>query len=395
MPTTFKPARLVEGKTRWYIIFYQTDPKSSKLKPHRPTYDLNRIKDVAKRRKTGLKLVNEINQKLPDGFPYSARLEKLCDVNVIEALRQAMKIKIASTTRKRTVDMVQSMFNIFSKFIIEKKWEDVPVKSFGKKEAVAFLDYALIDKGIGPRTHNNYIERMRSMMNELVKREYIDENPFSKLTKMKELAKRRRAFNDFERDTLLAAVAKKGDMMLMLGILLQYYCFIRPIELRRLRFEMFDWRHSVIRLPGAITKNKEDDIVTIPNAILPFLAKFDFGKYNQRWLIFGKGVAPHPSVCCNHNILNHRQHVIIKDLNQRGMFPNMEGLSFYSWKDTGARELFKRKVNILEIMRQLRHKNLATTQKYCESLYEVNVEIKNLDNCIIGSAHLQQMNSID
>lgn len=395
MPTTFKPARLVEGKTRWYIIFYQTEPKSSKLKPHRPTYDLNRIKDVAKRRKTGLKLVNEINQKLPDGFPYSARLEKLCDINVIEALRQAMKIKIASTTRKRTVDMVQSMFNIFSKFIIAKKWEDVPVKSFGKKEAVAFLDYALIDKGIGPRTHNNYIERMRSMMNELVKREYIDENPFSKLTKMKELAKRRRAFNDFERDTLLAAVAKKGDMMLMLGILLQYYCFIRPIELRRLRFEMFDWRHSVIRLPGAITKNKEDDIVTIPNAILPFLAKFDFGKYNQRWLIFGKGVAPHPSVCCNHNILNHRQHVIIKDLNQRGMFPNMEGLSFYSWKDTGARELFKRKVNILEIMRQLRHKNLATTQKYCESLYEVNVEIKNLDNCIIGSAHLQQMNSID
>ena len=395
MPTTFKPARLVEGKPRWYIIFYQTDPKSSKLKPHRPTYDLNRIKDVAKRRTTGLKLVNEINQKLPDGFPYSARLEKLCDVNVIEALRQAMKIKIASTTRKRTVDMVQSMFNIFSKFIIEKKWEDVPVKSFGKKEAVAFLDYALIDKGIGPRTHNNYIERMRSMMNELVKREYIEENPFSKLPKMKELAKRRRAFNDFERDTLLSAVAKKGDMMLMLGILLQYYCFIRPIELRRLRFEMFDWRHSVIRLPGAITKNKEDDIVTIPNAILPFLAKFDFGKYNQRWLIFGKGVAPHPSVCCNHNILNHRQHVIIKDLNQRGMFPNMDGLSFYSWKDTGARELFKRKVNILEIMRQLRHKNLATTQKYCESLYEVNVEIKNLDNCIIGSAHLQQMNSID
>ena len=49
-----------------------------------------------------------------------------------------------------------------------------------------------------------------------------------------------------------------------------------------------------------------------------------------------------------------------------------------------ALELFKQKVNPLEIMKQLRHKDLTTTQIYCQSLYSVNREIKALDNDLLG-----------
>jgi len=65
---------------------------------------------------------------------------------------------------------------------------------------------------------------------------------------------------------------------------------------------------------------------------------------------------------------------------------DITGLQYYSWKDTGAVELFKKKVNILEIMRQLRHKDLSTTQKYCQSLYVINMEIRDLVNPILKTA---------
>jgi len=87
--------------------------------------------------------------------------------------------------------------------------------------------------------------------------------------------------------------------------------------------------------------------------------------------------------------------MIIEKLNKSKQLKDINGLTFYSWKDTGAMELFKRKINILEIRKQLRHKDLKTTQVYCESLYEINEEIKHLDGGLIAPALLQMPYSID
>lgn len=161
------------------------------------------------------------------------------------------------------------------------------------------------------------------------------------------------------------------------------FCFIRPIELRRLRFYMISLREGVIRLSPAETKNREADNVTIPNVLIPFLRAFRLEQWNSRWLIFGERVQPHPSHCCGHNTMNLRHSNILKALHKKGALADITGLSFYSWKDTGAMDLFRKKVNPLEIMRQLRHKDLATTQLYCQSLYMINEEIKALDNTLL------------
>jgi len=59
------------------------------------------------------------------------------------------------------------------------------INKFTRKHAVAFLDYGLFDRKIGARTYNNYIERMKAILNELVDREYLEVNPFSKMKKKK------------------------------------------------------------------------------------------------------------------------------------------------------------------------------------------------------------------
>lgn len=382
MSTNYIPARIVEGAYRWYIVFYQTNPKTGKLVRFRQTFDLNRVPDPDERRNKADLHVKQINAKLPLGYPYEKQLSvSPGQTNIIQAIEITKQIKL-QTDRKRTKDVVESMCRIFTEWIRNKGWGSMPIKDFTRKYAISFLDYVSIERKVSPTTYNNYIERMRALFNELKDREYIEKNPFSKMKKRRVTGKNRRAFSAQEMDIVAKEISKK-DRWLFLGVLLQYHCFIRPVEMRRMKIYMIDLKEGLIRLPAHVTKNKENAIITIPNVLLPFLQEFGLEQYNKQWLLFGAGVEPHPDTCCGHNTMNWRHKQILSDLHQRGLLSNIEGLSFYSWKDTGVMQLFKSKVDPLEIMRQVRHKELNTTQKYCQSLYIINKEIQTLDNKLL------------
>jgi integrase/recombinase XerD len=394
MHTGYISARLVRAKDRWYIVYHQVDPLTDKRHRFRETFDLNRIKNIDDRLEKARMVIKEINRKLPDGYPFDADYySKVKKTNILEAYKKAGEIK-CNTDRQRTKDIVKSVLSVFRTYIEKNQLQNMRIGAFYHRHALDFMDYIALERKVGNRTYNNYIERMRALSTELVQRGYLDYNPFSKIKNKKVSGKQRRAFNDQERQ-VVANYIFNHDKWLILGVLLQYHCFIRPIELRRLRFHMFDFGTGVIRLTKNETKNKENATVTIPDSIIPFLKNFNFGQWNQRWLIFGEGLQPHPDNSCGHNSLNHRHRTILKKLKKSNQLRDINGLSFYSWKDTGALELFKRKVNILEIRKQLRHKDLKTTQVYCESLYEINEEIKHLDGGLIAPALLRMPYSID
>jgi len=423
MPIThlnYQPA-VVKTCTEGILIeFYQEVEDQPHMKRFRRTFVLNRIKDLTHRNDLAAYKIKNINKVLKTGKPWhdrllesmsketkeeilrrelkdaealvnrikgkltklTGRVEDLGDTLLVEAMDIAEKLK-CNTDRQRTIDVVTSMCRIFKTFLKKRGWLKLRVKDFTRRKAMAFLDYGVIERGIQARTYNNYIERMKSLMYELVQREYIaeGENPFSGIKKKKVTGKKRRAFHDVERH-VVAKHIEAVDKWLFLGLQLQYHCFVRPIEMRRMRVHMIDLKEGVIRLPAEVTKNKESATITIPKMLLPYLNGFGLEGFNQRWLLFGAGGKPHPSKCCGHNTYNLRHKKILASLFKDGLLDDIEGLSYYSWKDTGAMELFKKGVNLLEIMRQLRHKELNTTQQYCHSLYVINKEIQELDNPI-------------
>lgn len=57
--------------------------------------------------------------------------------------------------------------------------------------------------------------------------------------------------------------------------------------------------------------------------------------------------------------------------------------TFYSWKDTGATALIQAGIPIDEVMKQLRHTDLATTQVYIQNLHRVNEKIRDLDSLLL------------
>lgn len=497
MSIRYLPARVVEGKSRWYIVFYQTHPVTHSFDRHRDNPSINRIRDIDERRKYCKKRVKEINNRLPYGYPYEVeyaalpRYQFLIDVltdiqpllrrkfpetakamistvqrliawcadnahsampvnkfkkvhaldffyamgdagtqdaeilthldrlkkvfaelkrgayikknpfrkvqqrdvtglkertNILDALEVARKIK-HSSMKERSRNTVDSMINIFTDFLTSAAYCDMQVGKFDRKMAIEFCDYAILEREVSARTHNNYIDGVRPLFTELKERGYCAANPFSKLPRKKPGAKKRRAFTEEERDRV-SRLIEQDDPLVFLGCLLQYYCFIRPIEQRRLRFRDIDLKLGIIRLGGDQTKNNEADIVTIPDEIIPMLTQYELHRHNQNWLIFGKRGMPHPHKAAGHQLMYLRHKKLLDGYLKKGIITNIEGLTYYSWKDTGAMELWRLGVNPLEIMKQLRHKDLNTTLLYCQSLYYINREIKALRNPIRGISKL-------
>lgn len=377
----YRRAILVEGK-RWYVEYYQTNPATGKRNRYRETHDMNRIKNLRMRRKLGRLLVEEINQKLPEGYPF---MEEYTDVSIkqtgiIEALKTALEIKCRSE-RDKTRITYESQCRIFVAWLQLKRYDELSIGSFGKVRARQFFDYLLTKRKVSATTHNNYLVHIKALFNELLERGYVYKNPIRDIKQLKQKRKVRRPFTSEERK-IVADYIRENEPVLFLAICLQYYCFIRPTELRRLKFKNFDLIKGVIRMKGEQTKNWDDAVITIPDILLPIFDELHFSRYKDNDFVFGTrmklgGKKP---VGTNTMRSKHREH--LKYLHGTKQLENIKGLQFYSWKDTGAQDLASANIPLNIVKKQLRHKSLATTDKYMQNFEEVTKEIKELRNFI-------------
>lgn len=378
----YSPARVVKGSSRWYVEFYQVDPITKVKERTREYHNLNRIKDKRERLRKAITIVNHLNNDLlPFGYPYieTSKLPEMITIEKGVTLSLAIKCR---SDRAKTVSSYTSIVNHFVGYIAKTGRSDVPIKDFGLRDAVAYLDHVLITKKVSPRTYNNYRLFLNAIWSELIERGYINFSPWSKVKKQKVTEKNRRMISTSEAQTILNHVWQ-NDKMLTLSILLLYYCFIRPGEQRRMRVSCIDMRAGIITLPGAITKNKKTEQVTIPKAIIPFLEEIGIDRWHANDYIFGSNMQPHPEKMCGSNSLAERHKAVINHLVKIGTLRSKTGLSIYSWKDSGAMALIRAGIDVYEVMRQMRHSDLSTTQKYLKSLHNVNKSIQDNTNLIL------------
>lgn len=67
---------------------------------------------------------------------------------------------------------------------------------------------------------------------------------------------------------------------------------------------------------------------------------------------------------------------------KKGLIKSRQGYTAYSWKDTGAIAMVRAGLDIVAIQKHLRHKSLATTQVYLQSLGVINREIRDFKGVI-------------
>ena len=296
-------------------------------------------------------------------------------MKLLEALEIAFEIK-AQECRHETMLDYRSYINNFKTYWALKEEFNSLLSDFSRRNALHYLDFLLMEKQHEAITRNNNLRGMKVLFNVLLDREYVSDNPFVGIKPLQEKKKRRKVFTKIETQIIMNYV-KETDKELLLAISFCYYCALRRTEMRKLKIENIDLEKGLILLDGTQTKNKQLGSITLTQHFLDYLKEIRIKKYPVHYYVFGKKLIPGP-LQCNKNSIPDRHRAMLRELHKFGLLQDIEGKSFYSWKDTAARDMIEEGVSAPALQKHFRHSSLETTQRYLESFGYCNDSIRDL-----------------
>jgi len=387
----YDPPRIVKACDRWYISFYASDDLNNGQRKHfRPTFNLNRIHNLKEREQRAHDLVLKLQVWLDSGKPISHFDERkvritgqlldeysLLNTPLKKALDHVVSIK--QSLRPDSVRSIESVGRMCVAFMEKKGWDQLKIGEVDKKHSMAYLDDCLIVRKLPPITWNNQVSILRTMFNELLERGYVESNPFVGIKKKKNLPKCRRNFTQAEARIVMQRIHDRP--LLFYTVLIMYCCYLRPKEIRSLKFKNVELRAGVIRLSHKDTKDKDNRVVTIPSAFLPYFDQAFFEKHPADSYIFGEDFKPGQTKACGKNIAYRQHRQVLEDLQKLGKLKDIEGLTLYSWKDTGITDALQC-LPLLAVQDQAGHTKPEMTMRYRHKA-EVNDAFKAFENKIL------------
>lgn len=377
----FLAPRLVEAVQGWYIVFYQTNPATGELERERKSYNLGRVGE-RERKKRGNEICAAIKKLLPLGYPWVAKgkvfelkkfqllyekqeKEKTQDRpperTVLDALLEVTKMK-CNGAMPETARTYSSRSRIIANWLSTAKLSDLPLSRFTRQHAQAFLDHAR--QRVGNNTYNNYRREAIVFWNVMKNREWISENVFDKTERLAKRKKRRRKFELDEANVVLAHLYE-NDFWLLVMVLLHLGGCLRKTEAQRLRFRDFNLQKGYLTIDEERSKNHKAAYITIPEQVRIILLDKRFCEQPSNWLLFGYLCQPHPTIPAGESSFKTKHRAVLIALQKLGKLADIDGLSLYSWKDTGMSALAKF-LTPFELKDQARHSDTATSMIYYE-----------------------------
>jgi integrase len=381
----FASGRLVKSGKRWIIDYTIQAADSENEVRRRKDFNLNDIENEAIRAAVGEWLAQNIqylaNALLPEDE--AVLIAKATDeITIRQALAAAVAEKKKSP-RKNSHKGYVTISNQFLEWAENRGIDRKGISTFTRKDAKAFADYVFTQKEYRHSTLNNKIKTMRGLWFTMKKElELVEgENPWSNIKAFRKQEKLRRVFTDKERRIVAAEVQK--DYWLYRALLLQFYCYIRPVEITRLRFRDFDLAKGLVTVQEGDAKKWRKVVKTIPREVLHHFIDGKFETYPVNYYVFGRRevgnnqyiIAPWTTKCDDDRM--YRKHKKILDrLVKEGKLENVDGLTWYSWKDTGI-SMHTRITSPVATKDQAGHTDLTTTSIYYTAP-EINEEYKAL-----------------
>lgn len=360
-----------------YVEFYAYDPAQGKMR--RKRIKTNRIKSVTKRRQYVRDVIKRLCEQLNRGWnPWIAK--DTTDLVVFEEVLQRYEAHIEKMLasgyfRKETYDGYKSNVKIMRQFIKTVK----PLYycyQFDRAFCVDFLDYIFIDRGNGAQTRNNYLNFLRVFSGFLVEKGYLKSKPTDGIAPIsKRLFAKERTCIPLEVVGKIAEYCKKRDPHFLLACYLLYYCFIRPVEMTRLRIRDFNLKRCTLTIPAECSKNKKKQTITLPKKVMEYAIEIGVLSEPMDYYIFSDGLRPGPTEINPKHFRDHWEKL-------RKVLKLRKEWKFYSLKDTGITAMLRDNLPAIEVRDQARHSSLAITEIYTDHSGQVNPDIFNLDGAL-------------
>lgn len=344
-----------------YIEFRAYDPEMGKMR--RKTIKLNRIKGLTNRRMYARGVIKRLTDQLNRGWnPWIAK-----DVSELVEFEEAVKryeahiekMLASGYFRKETYDGYKSYVKIMREYI-SKARPIYYVYQFDRQFCVDFLDYVFIERDNGAQTRNNYLNFLRVFSGFLVEKSYLKSKPTDGISPIsKRLYKKERECIPLDVVGRIAEYCREKEPDFLFACYLLYYCFIRPVEMTRLKVCHFNLKTCTLTIPGELSKNKTTQTITLPKKVILYGIEIGVFSAPMEDYIFSTGLKPGRLEIDPKHFRDHWDKVR-RALNLRKEW------KFYSLKDTGITEMCDNEVAPRSVKDQARHSSLAITDIYLE-----------------------------
>lgn len=366
-----------ENEAGSYIEFRAYDPEKGKMR--RKTVKLNRIKGITNRRTYARRVIKRLTEQLNHGWnPWIAK--DVTDLTVFEeAIKRyeahIEKMLASGYFRKETYVGYKSYIKIMRQYI-SKKRPTYYVYQFNRNFCVDFLDYVFIERNNGAQTRNNYLNFLRVFSGFLVEKGYLKSKPTDGISPIsKRLYKKERECIPLDVVGRIADYCREKEPDFLFACYLLYYCFIRPVEMTRLKVRHFNLKACTLTIPGELSKNKTTQTITLPKKVIQY--GIDLGVFS----------APADDFIFSYRLKPGREEIDPKHFrdhwdNVRKALKLKKEWKFYSLKDTGITEMCDNNMASIAVRDQARHSSLAITDIYTRHNAKANKDIINLDGAL-------------
>lgn len=345
----------------WYVWFRFFDGKNWKQLRYKK--GINEFK-VYKQR---LAEMNALKQALKDELlagwnplvPHQVRTIQIYSLE--EGFSHILNVK-GKTVRTKTWYAYKYITGLFMGWLRLQQLDQTGIQQFTGAQAQEYMDYLLLKKQFSGRTFNDHLIVLRTFFNCFVEREWITKNPFRTVETKTTTIGRNLAYTEAEKELLIKTLLEK-DIRMYFFTQIMFHCFIRRTEMTAIKVKDVDLVNKTIIIPGETAKNNSQESVVIPKGLLPVLKQMELFKYRSEDYVFGRRLLTGPVKYKNPNWISSRHTEITKALR----IDSQKGL--YSWKHSGVcAYYYATGKDLYALLRQLRHRDLSTTQVYLKSL---------------------------
>jgi len=335
------PKVKVDSKSRTYVEFYQNNKRyrffnGSKINSeiHPNTYP------ISKRIEIGNLLASEVYQFLISGLT----LEQLKVSNLIKPnmtdkdyLTVALNNKLKENYTKKYKEMLQFIFNKLIKELKESPIQPLHIER-------------VLDKYNSESSYNTYRLRLCSLINE-ARKIGMTSNPMQGIKSKRANAQMHKPFSNINK---ILEDIKAYNKQLYLCCLMTYGCLLRPHrEIRELTWSDFSDDLKYIHLSGNRNKSGRNRIVPVPTYVRVILLKGE--PYHN---IFSG--TPQP--------LNQDYFKTLWSRFKRQSNTLEQGQTLYSFRHSGAIEIFKRTGSITKLQKAMGHSSINVSLTYLRGL---------------------------
>jgi hypothetical protein len=355
---------------RWYVEYEVWDKGTSKLE-RKFQYISQKLKTKDEREKYAAKLIQYINSNLTSGNVLDSQPKEDTTRNIgthryfIDVLNEAFSIKKKSIQQKKTLVLYEMYTRFITLYLEEKGKGRIEVEDFDTKEAVSLFDWLEEDyhrrnkKLMSNRTYNNYKGFIFSLFNEMVHREHLFKNPIRVIKERKIKESANLPFDTDSKRKILDHLKKSGKFDLYYFCKFIYYTLGRPTELIKLQCKHV--MEDKIMFKGGLSKNSKTQFIPITEGCRDLLKEMGVYQAPPEGYLFSRtGVGGKSAT--GENQFGQRHTAVIRELGY--------GLEYtlYTWKDTGACDLYLATKDIMLVKTMCRHASVQETEIYLRGL---------------------------